>query len=120
MFLKAIGNFFRSLVGIAKAAEPIVEVIAPEVAPLYISTLGLAISAETALGATSGTGPQKLDSLIASLLPQATAWAKQNNIDWPEDEIKKWASAVVDTINKIPAPTATAGTATDKAPAPSA
>jgi len=49
-------------------------------------------------------GQQKLSHLAASLLPRAQAWAQKNSINWPAEEIQKWASAVVDTINLFPAP----------------
>jgi hypothetical protein len=74
--------------------------------PLYQSTLGLATGAEALAPTVSGTDAQKLSQLVASLLPEAQAWAKANNIDWPEAEIQKWASAVVDMVNLIPAPAA--------------
>ena len=51
----------------------------------------------------TGTGPQKLSHLLDTLLPQAQTWAQNaNNINWPMEEIQKWASAVVDTVNLIP------------------
>lgn len=107
-FLQHLGQTLKKVLGIATtvatAAEPIIDIAFPAVAPLYNSAVGLAIGAEGLAPTLTGTGPQKLAQLVASLLPQAEAWAKQNGIDWPEAEITKWASAVVDTINLIPAP----------------
>ena len=103
-FLQHVGGIFKKVLGIAAAAEPIITVAFPEVAPLYNTTVGLAIGAEAMAPTASGTGPQKLQQLMTSLEPMASAWAKQNGITWPEADIQKWASAVVDTINLIPAP----------------
>jgi hypothetical protein len=108
-FLQHLGNFFKKALGIAvtvaKDAEPVVDLLFPTVAPLYNSAVGLAIGAEAMAPTLTGTGPQKLAQLVASLEPQAIAWAAQNGVVWPVAEIQKWASAVVDTINLIPAPT---------------
>jgi hypothetical protein len=109
-FLQHLGSTLRNALHIgeqvAVAAEPVVAIAFPQIVPLYQTTLGLATGAEAMATATTGTGPQKLSQLVADLLPQAQAWAAKNNIDWPEAEIQKWASAVVDTVNLIPAPKA--------------
>jgi hypothetical protein len=102
--LQHVGNFFKAVLGIARAAEPIVDVAFPQIALIYNSAVGLAIGAETMAPTTTGTGPQKLAQLMAGLTPQVTAWATQNGINWPQADIQKWASAVVDTMNLIPAP----------------
>ena len=108
-FLSHIGGFFKKVLGIAttvaKVAEPIVDLAFPELAPLYNSAVGLAIGAEAMAPTATGTGPQKLAQVMAYLEPQAVAWAAQNGIVWPQADIQKWASAVVDTMNLIPAPT---------------
>ena len=108
-FLQHLGNTLKKVlhigIEVATDAEPIVALAFPEVVPLYQSTLGLATGAEALAPTATGTGAQKLSQLIASLLPQAQAWAQKNSINWPAEEIQKWASAVVDTINLIPAPT---------------
>jgi len=109
-FLQHVGSIFKKALGIATAvaqvAEPIVAVAFPEVAPLYNTTVGLAIGAEAMAPTATGTGPQKLAQLMTSLEPMAASWAQQNGITWPQADIQKWASAVVDTINLIPAPQA--------------
>ena len=113
-FLQHLGNFFKSALGIAvkvaAAAEPIVDVAFPEVASIYNSAIGLAVGAEAMAPTLTGTGPQKLAQLTASLLPPVSAWAKANGVTWDDADIQKWASAVVDTINLIPAPSAPAAT----------
>lgn len=107
--LQHLGNAFKKVLGIAvtvaKDVEPEVDIIFPQVAPLYNSAVGLAVGAETMAPTLIGTGPQKLAQLMESLEPQALAWASQNGIVWPTADIQKWASAVADTINLIPAPT---------------
>ncbi len=108
-FLQHVGGVFKKILGIAtevaQVAEPIIDIAFPAIAPLYNSAVGLAIGAEAMAPTLTGTGPEKLAQLVASLEPQALAWAKANNILWPAADIQKWASAVVDTINLIPAPT---------------
>jgi hypothetical protein len=108
-FLQHLGNAFKKILGIAvtvaKDAEPEVDILFPTVAPLYNSAVGLAVGAEAMAPTLTGTGPQKLAQLVASLEPQVLAWAAQNGVVWDSAAIQKWASAVVDTINLIPAPT---------------
>lgn len=110
-FLSHIGSFFKSVLHIgetaATIAEPFVITAFPDIAPLYTSALGLAVAAEATAPSLTGTGPQKLAQLVANLTPQAEAWAAKNGIVWSNADINKWASAVVDTMNLIPAPTAT-------------
>jgi hypothetical protein len=110
-FLQHVGSVLKKIlhigVEVATEAEPIIAVAFPEVMPLYQSTLGLATGAEAMAPTATGTGAQKLSQLVTALLPQAQAWAAKNNITWPEADIQKWASAVVDTVNLIPAPAAT-------------
>jgi|SRR5580698_7974981 len=114
-FLQHLGSTLKKVlhigIEVATDAEPIVTLAFPEVLPLYQSTLGLATGAEALAPTTSGTGAQKLSQLLSSLLPQAQTWAQKNNINWPADEIQKWASAVVDTVNLIPAPATAAAAA---------
>jgi hypothetical protein len=108
-FLDHLGNAVKKILGIAvtvaKDAEPIVDVAFPEIASIYNSALGLAAGAQAMAPTLTGTGPQKLAQLSASLIPQVTAWAAANGVVWNDADITKWASAVVDTINLIPAPT---------------
>ncbi len=111
-FLQHLGSTLKAALHIgveaATVAEPIVALAFPEVIPLYQSALGLAAGAEALAPRLTGTGPQKLSHLLDTLIPQAQAWAQTNNINWPMEEIQKWASAVVDTVNLIPAPAAAA------------
>lgn len=111
-FLQHLGNILKSILHIgeeaAVIAQPLVAAAFPEIAPLYTSALGLAVTAEASAPALTGTGAQKLAQLVTNLVPQAEAWAAQNKITWPTADITKWASAVVDTLNMIPSPAAAA------------
>lgn len=115
-FLQKLGADLKKIlhigVEVATDAAPIIDIAFPSIAPLYNSTLGLATGAEAMAASSTGTGAQKLQQLVAGLLPQAQSWAAKNGINWPEAEIQKWASAVVDTVNMIPAPAATPTTTT--------
>ena len=114
-FLQHAGVVLKNILHIGEAvasvAEPIVDLAFPDVAPLYNSALGLAMSAQATAPSLTGTGPQKLAQLTANLIPQAEAWAQQNGITWNNADITKWASAVVDTLNMIPGPTTVAAVA---------
>ncbi len=110
-FLQHVGHVFKVILGVAERTEPVVDLALTlaglgGIVPIYNSTIGLAIGAEGTAPTLTGTGPQKLAQLVASLTPQAQAWALANKINWPAADIQKWASAVVDTINLIPAPPA--------------
>jgi hypothetical protein len=111
-FLQHIGQFLGTLLSIlttvtniAKDVEPVINVDFPQIAPLYDLVVGLAIAAEATAAQVAGSGPVKLQKVSVDLVPKATAWAKANNINWPEPDIIKWASNVVDTMNIIPGPT---------------
>lgn len=108
-FLQHVGSILKKVLHIgtevAQAVEPEVDLLIPDIAPLYNSAVGLAFTAEASASATTGTGTQKLSQLVTNLVPQVEAWAAANGIVWPTADITKWASAVVDTVNQIPAPT---------------
>jgi len=105
-FLSTVGNVFKKIFGFATnaavIASPFVIAAFPEIGNIYTSAIGLALKAETLN--PQGSGPQKLAQLTADLVPQVQAWAKANGIVWNDAEISKWASALVDTLNLIPAP----------------
>jgi hypothetical protein len=111
-FLTHIGNFFGQLLHIgtevAQVATPFVDLAFPQVGPLYNSALGLVIAAEAAAPA-AGSGALKNEQFVANLVPQAEAWAAQNNLAWPTADINKWANAtgaaLVASLKLIPAPT---------------
>ena len=107
--LQHIGNVLRKILYIGTevgyVAEPIVDLAFPQVAGIYNSAIGLAMSTEASSSSISGTGAQKLGQLTENLVPGMLEWAKKNGIVWSIADITKWASAVVDTVNLIPAPT---------------
>ncbi len=108
-FLQHVGSVLKAIIGIAQKTEPIADLALTlaglgGIVPIYNSTIGLIIGAEGTAPTLTGTGPQKLEQVVASLVPQATAWAAANHINWPVADIQKWASAVADTVNLIPAP----------------
>lgn len=110
-FLQHLGSVLRNILHIgeeaAVVATPIVTMAFPEIAPLYTSALGLAISAEGTLGTATGTGVQKLQSIAPQIIALGQKFAADNGFTWVEKEITEWASAVVDTVNRIPAPVKT-------------
>lgn len=107
-FLQHVGSILRSILHIGEQtaiiAAPFVTTAFPELAPIYTSAIGLATAAEATIAKT-GSGPQKLAQLTAELIPKIHEWATANGIQWDDAGIQKWASALVDTINMIPAPT---------------
>lgn len=110
-FLQHFGNVLKNILHIgeevAVIAEPAIAAAFPAIFPIYSSALGLALATQASAPTLTGTGPQKLAQLVSNLTPQLEAWAKQNGIVWDNASMTKWASAVVDTINLIPAPTVT-------------
>jgi len=106
-FLQHVGGIFKNILHIGETvaivASPVIDIAFPNVAPIYNSAIGLAISAETSSAGVSGTGTQKLAQVVANLEPMLAAWAAQNKIPWDQAGIQKWTSAVVDTLNLIPA-----------------
>ena len=108
-FLQHIGGFFKKVLNVgteaAKIAEPVIDLVFPQIGPIYNSAIGLAVAAEASATAATGTGPQKLSQLVENITPQVQSWAKANGVVWDQAAITKWASAVVDTLNMIPAPT---------------
>jgi hypothetical protein len=120
-FLQHVGSIVKKVLHIgeeaATLAAPIINIAFPNVAPIYNSAIGLALQAEgTADSAQGKTGTQKLASALAGIEPEVAAWAKANGITWDQAEIQKWLSAVVDTLNMVPAPSQTSS----EAPASSA
>lgn len=111
-FLDHLGSILRTILHIgetlATVAEPEIALAFPQILPIYSTALGLAVSAQATAATVTGSGPQKLADLTSKLLPQVQAWATENGIVWPEADITKWASALVDTMNLIPAPTVAA------------
>jgi hypothetical protein len=100
-------KFFSMADGVAKAAEPIVDVAFPGIASLYNTTVtevGNAETAAIAAGAQSGSGAQKLAAVVAAVTPYFTQYASQNGLPAPTSAvITNYVNAVVASLNAIPA-----------------
>lgn len=93
---KVVFKVVVGLTNIARAGEPVIAIAVPEVAELYASTVGFATVIEGAFGA--GSGDAKLAAVTAALMD----YAKQNGWTGVEAEVKVWASAFADSLNKLP------------------
>lgn len=114
-FLKKV---FTGVTAVAAAAEPIVDVAYPGIAPLYSATVAAAVQAESAAvaaGQQTGTGTQKLALVVSAIEKQFNAFASANGIGGTTTTtIENWVNAVVASLNAIPsiqAETATGDTA---------
>ncbi len=110
-FLQHTGSVLRKILHIgeeaAAVATPLVEAYFPEVAPLFISGIGLAQAAEATASATTGTGAQKLAQVVIGLNPLIDKFVANNKLgDWDAAGRAKFASAIADALNLIPAPKA--------------
>ena len=77
--------FFTGAVTVAKAAEPVVDILFPGVSVLYNTTVNAVAAAESAAiaaGSQNGTGVQKLAMVVASIENDFAAYAKANNITY--------------------------------------
>lgn len=113
--LSDIGNALKKVFGVAvkvaAVAEPIVDIAFPGISALYNLTVSAAANAETnaiAAGAQSGTGAQKLATVIASITADFEAYATAAGIPFTQATITAWVNAVVATLNAIPSSTNTA------------
>ena len=113
--LSDIGNglkkFFGIAVTVAQAAEPIIDIAFPGIAPLYnltVAEVAKAEAAAVAAGAQSGTGAQKMALVVAAITPVFQQYASTTGIPMAQQAtaITNWVSAVVATLNAIPAPPA--------------
>lgn len=104
---KGLKVFFTGAVTVAQAAEPIVDIAFPGIAPLYNLTVSEVAKAETAAiaaGTQNGTGPQKLALVVAAIESEFNSYAAKNNLAAPSAAtIENWVNAVVATLNVIPA-----------------
>ena len=112
--LDDIGNALKKAFSLgieaAVVAEPIVDIAFPGIAALYNTTVGAVATAETgaiAAGAQTGTGPQKLAFVVASIEQAFNAYAAANKLQTPTQAvIENYVNAVVASLNAIPAATA--------------
>jgi len=110
-FLEHVGQDIEK--GFAKAApivqdaEPYVSLAFPGFGPLFASTANEVISTEqkfAAIGQQSGTGPQKLSSVLSVIEPVAQQLLTAAKLPSDEATITKWINGVVALLNGIPAP----------------
>ena len=111
--LSGIGNALKKIFGVAvtvaQAAEPIMDIAFPGIATLYNLTVSEVAKAEglaVAAGAQTGSGPQKLAMVIASIEPVFAEYATTTGIPDAAQAaaIENWVNAVVASLNAIPAP----------------
>lgn len=98
--LSEIGKILKGVIGIATAAEPIIAVAVPTIAPLYVEAIKLAGLFEAAFGA--GAGPAKLAAFKSAIAPTLAA----AGITMTDEQLTAWSNAVVLTLNLLPPPTA--------------
>lgn len=111
-FLEHVGRGFKKGLDIvlpvaSGLGEMAVSVFAPTLGPLFNQTVAAVVTAEqnaTAIGKSTGSGPQKLASVISlmeGLIKQALA-----DVGKPQDdaEVEKYISAIVTILNIMPAP----------------
>lgn len=102
--------FFAGAVKVAQVAEPFVDIAFPGIAVLFNTTVNAVAQAEmaaAAAGVQTGSGPQKLAFVVASIESSYEAYAKANGISYDAAKIEAWANAVVASLNAIPAPSNT-------------
>ena len=114
-FLQHAGGWLRTFLHIgvivlhdaeqaAVIAAPIVGAFTG-VGPLFNSAIGLAYAVEGTAATATGTGPQKLAQVIVGLNPLIDKFVADNNLgSWETANRAKFASAIADALNLIPAP----------------
>lgn len=104
--------FFSVATPIATAAEPFVAVVFPGVSGLFntvVAEVGKAEGLAAAAGAQTGSGPQKLAAVVASLEGSFNNYAKANNITWDATKSEAFVNLAVQMLNLIPANPETVG-----------
>lgn len=110
-FLSHVGGFLRRLLHIgeeaALIAQPIITAAFPDVAPLFNSAIGLALGAEATAATATGSGPQKLAQVVVGLNPLIDKFVADNKLgEFHQANREKFAAAIADALNLIPAPKA--------------
>jgi len=113
-FLEAVGHDFEKALDFilpyaATSGEVAIQLLAPALGPLFNQTVNAVITAEqsaAAIGKQSGTGAQKLASvvqLMGPLIAQGLTDAGKPNDD---AAVQNYISAIVQILNAAPAPPA--------------
>lgn len=109
--LSAVGNGLKKFFGVATeaavAAEPVIDVVFPGIAPLYNLTVAEVVKAESvaiAAGQQNGTGQQKLALVVQAITPVFQEYAASTGIPSAQQAqtITNWVNAVVASLNAIP------------------
>jgi len=101
------------------AGETAVSIFAPALGPLFNSTVNAVITAEqaaTAVGKQSGSGVQKLASVVQFIGPLIAQGLKDAGMQNDTAAVEAYISAIVTILNSIPAPTTTAPAVPSAAP----
>ena len=108
-FLETVGKDiekgFAVAAPIVQEAEPFVNLVFPAFGPLFASTANEVISTEqkfAAIGQQSGTGPQKLASVLSVIQPIAQQLLAQAKLPSDADTVTRWVNGVVALLNAIP------------------
>jgi hypothetical protein len=115
-WLEHVGRDFKQGLDVAlpfaaTAGKVAVAIFAPELGPVFNSTVSAIVTAEqsaAAIGQQSGTGAQKLSAvatLMGPLIKQALVDAGKTADD---AAVQKYITAVVTILNSLPAPAAVA------------
>ena len=118
-FLEHVGQEFKAgAVDVAKAfakvapiiqeAEPYVNVTFPGFGPLFAATVNEVVSTEqkfAAIGQQTGSGKDKLASVLAVIQPVAAQIFAQAKLPNDEATITNWINGVVGLLKGVPAPT---------------
>jgi len=111
--LKDVGNglkkFFTVVVGVGEVAAPFIDVVFPNIAPLYNTTLAAVANAEAAsiaAGAQGTSGPQKLALVVSTIESSFNAYLASIGVKTPATtaQIETYVNGVVASLNAIPAP----------------
>jgi hypothetical protein len=118
--LSDIGSVLKKVFPIATTvavdAEPIIDLAFPGFAGLYNAGVAAVVKAEgiaLAVGSQSGSGTAKLSMAVQEIEPVFISWYQAQYGSTPTlTTIENWLSAVVATLNTIPAPTAASSSPT--------
>ena len=100
---------FDKAAPIVQDAEPYINLVFPGFGPLFSSTANEVISTEqkfAAIGQQSGTGAQKLSSVLSVIQPIAAQLFSAAKLPSDATTVTNWVNGVVALLNGIPAPAA--------------
>lgn len=96
-------KFFGIAIQAAQDAEPLIDAVFPGAASLYNATVAECAKAEAAAivaDKQSGSGVQKLASVVQAIAPSALAFAQSNGLSAPTTaQIETYVNGTVATLN---------------------